>query len=89
VNLAAHRIDVRHNTVSVDGGVQEQTTKSRSERRTLPLSDTAVAALLTWQLRQAEEREGQEAWGTCSQWRTADRLSRVHHPAVPRDSEAG
>lgn len=82
MNLAAHRIDVRHNTVSVDGGVQEQTTKSRSERRTLPLSDTAVAALLTWQLRQAEEREGQEAWQTQGHVFTME----DGRPLVPRTS---
>jgi integrase len=46
VNLAARTIVVRHNRVTVDGRVQEQTTKSRSGRRTLPLSDAAVAALL-------------------------------------------
>ena len=61
----AAEIVVRHNRVSVDGRVQETTTKTRSGRRTVPLSDAAVAALLTWQLRQSEEREAaQEAWQT-------------------------
>ena len=65
VDLAARTIVVRHNRVSVDGKVQETTTKTRSGRRTVQLSDAAVAALLTWQLRQAEEREAaQEAWQT-------------------------
>jgi integrase len=54
---------VRHNRVSVDGRVQEQTTKTRSGRRQVPLSDAATAALLAWQLRQAEEAENAaEAW---------------------------
>ena len=65
VDLAARQIVVRHNRISVDGQVLESTTKTRSGRRTVPLSDAAVAALLTWQLRQAEEREAaQEAWQT-------------------------
>jgi len=65
VDLVARQIVVRHNRVSVDGRVQETTTKTRSGRRTVPLSDAAVAALLTWQLRQAEEHEAaKEAWQT-------------------------
>ena len=61
----ARQIVVRHNRVSVDGRVQETTTKTRSGRRTVPLSDAGVAALLTWQLRQGAEREAaQEAWET-------------------------
>ena len=63
VDLAARTIVVRHNRVCVDGKVLETTTKTRSGRRTVPLSDAGVAALLTWQLRQFEEREAaQEAW---------------------------
>jgi site-specific recombinase XerD len=43
--------------------VQELT--ARSGRRTVPLSDAAVAALLTWQLGQAGDAEvAQEAWQT-------------------------
>ena len=65
VDLTTRTIVVRHNRVSVDGRVQETTTKTRSARRTVPLSDAAVAALLTWQLRQVDEREAaQEAWQT-------------------------
>lgn len=63
VDLSDRTIVVQHNRLTVDGRVQEPTTKTRSSRRTLPLSDAAVAALLAWQLRQAEEREAaQEAW---------------------------
>jgi integrase len=51
-DLAGRTIVVRHNRVTVEGHVQEQTTKTRSGRRTVPLSDAAVAALLTRQLRQ-------------------------------------
>jgi integrase len=65
VDLAARTIVVRHNRVTVDGHVEELTTKTRSGRRTVPLSDAAVAALLTWQLRQAGDAEvAQEAWQT-------------------------
>jgi integrase len=65
VDLAARTVVVRHNRVSVDGRVTETTTKTRSGRRTVPLSDAGVAALLTWQLRQAAEQEAaQEAWET-------------------------
>jgi integrase len=46
VDLVARTITVRHNRVSVDGKVQETTyPKSRSGRRTVPLSDDAVSAL--------------------------------------------
>jgi integrase len=63
VDLVARKITVRHNRVSVDGRVQESTTKTRSGRRTVPLSDAATAGLLAWQLRQAAEAEAaQEAW---------------------------
>jgi integrase len=63
VNLAARTIVVRHNRVSVDGRVQESTTKTRSGRRTVSLSDFGVAALLSWQLHQVEEAENAaEAW---------------------------
>jgi integrase len=65
VDLARRQIVVRHNRVSVDGRVQETTTKTRSGRRTVPLSDAGVAALLTWKLTQAGEAEAaQEAWQT-------------------------
>jgi integrase len=47
VDLTARQIVVRHNRVTVDGHVQELTTKTRSGRRSVPLSDAAVAALLT------------------------------------------
>jgi integrase len=65
VDLVARTVVVRHNRVSVDGRVQEVSTKTRSGRRTVPLSDAGVAALLAWQLRQADEQEAaQEAWHT-------------------------
>ena len=56
--------------MSVDGRVQETTTKSRSGRRAVPLlSDAGVAALLSgsygksWQLRQTREREAAQGPG--------------------------
>jgi integrase len=64
VDLAKRKVSVRHNRVSVDGKITEQkTTKTRAGLRTVPLSDVAVASLLAWQLRQAEEAENAaEAW---------------------------
>jgi integrase len=63
VNLAKRKIVVRHNRVTVDGHVQEQSTKTRAGLRSVPLSGVAVASLLAWQLRQAEEAENAaEAW---------------------------
>jgi integrase len=63
VDLAARKVTVRHNRVTIDGRVQEQTTKTKAGLRTVPLSDVAVASLLAWQLRQAQEAENAaEAW---------------------------
>ena len=65
VDLTARTITVRHNRVTVAGRVQEQTTKTRSGRRQVPLSDAATASLLEWQLRQDQERaDAAEAWAT-------------------------
>jgi integrase len=65
--LAARKVVVRRNRVTVNGRVQEQNApKPRAGLRTVALSDFAVARLLAWQLRQAEEAEeaeaAQEAW---------------------------
>jgi integrase len=63
VDLAGRIITVRHNRVSVDGRVQESTTKTRAGRRRMPLTDSAVAALLAWKLRQDGEKDAAaEAW---------------------------
>jgi integrase len=66
VNLATRKIVVRRNRVTANGRVIEQkTTKTKAGLRTVPLSDFAVATLLAWQLRQAEEVESAaEAWQT-------------------------
>ncbi len=65
VDLLARKVVVRHNRVTVNGQVQEQSTKTRAGLRTVPLSDFAVATLLAWQLRQGEEAAAaQEAWRT-------------------------
>jgi integrase len=47
VDFAKRKIVVKHNRVTVDGKVEELTTKTRSGRRTVRLNDAAVAALLT------------------------------------------
>jgi integrase len=63
VDLVARKITVRHNRVTVDGKVSEQSTKTRAGLRTVPLSDVAVASLLAWQLRQGTEAEAAtDAW---------------------------
>jgi integrase len=63
VDLVARKIVVRRNRVTIDGKIQEQSTKTRAGLRTIPLSDVAVASLLAWQLRQAAEAEAAgEAW---------------------------
>jgi integrase len=63
IDLAARKITVRHNRVSVDGKIIEQTTKTKAGLRSVPLSEMAVASLLAWQLRQAQEAEAAaDAW---------------------------
>jgi integrase len=66
VDLAARKIVVRRNRVTANGRVLEQkTTKTQAGLRTIALSDFAVATLLAWQLRQAEEaKSAAEAWRT-------------------------
>ena len=81
VDLAAGKITVRRSRVGVRGRVLEQaTTKTRAGLRTVPLSDAAVSALLSWQLRQAEETEAArrpgEQKGMCSRWKTDERSTR-------------
>jgi integrase len=63
VDLVKRKITVRHNRVTVDGKIVEQTAKTKAGLRNVTLSSAAVAALLAWQLRQAEEAEtAAEAW---------------------------
>jgi integrase len=64
VDLAARKVVVRRNRVTVNGRVQEQNApKTKAGLRTVALSDFAVATLLAWQLRQAQEAENAaEAW---------------------------
>jgi integrase len=65
VDLVARKITVGHNRVTVGGKITEQTTKSRAGQRSIPLSDAATAALLAWQIRQAQEAEAAaDAWQT-------------------------
>lgn len=66
VDLAARKIVVRRTRVVVNGRpAEQQTTKTRAGLRTVPMSDFAVATLLAWQLRQAEDAEAAaEAWST-------------------------
>jgi integrase len=66
VDLVARKIVVRRNRVTVNGRVQEQKNpKTKAGLRTVALSEFAVATLLTWQLRQAQEAENAaEAWRT-------------------------
>jgi len=66
VDLVTRKITVRRNRVTANGRVLEQaTTKTKAGLRTVPMSDFAVATLLAWQLRQAQESEAAaEAWQT-------------------------
>ena len=66
VGPGARKIAVRRNRVTANGRVLEQTTtKTKAGLRAVALSDFAVATLLAWQLRQAEEAEAAgEAWRT-------------------------
>ncbi len=66
VDLVTRKITVRRNRVTANGRVLEQaTTKTKAGLRTVALSDFAVATLLAWQLRLAEEVEAAaEAWQT-------------------------
>jgi integrase len=60
VNLGRNQLTVRRNRTQVGGKVVEQTPKSRSGWRTVPLAADLVGTLLAWQLRQANERA---EWG--------------------------
>jgi hypothetical protein len=63
VDLTKRKIVVRRNRVSARGRViEQQTTKTKAGLRTVALSDFAVATLLAWQLRQAEESNDQNLW---------------------------
>jgi integrase len=66
VDLAARKVVVRRNRVTVNGRVQEQNApKTKAGLRTVALSEFATATLLAWQLRQAQEAENAaEAWRT-------------------------
>jgi integrase len=66
VDLAARKVVVRRNRVTVNGQVQEQNApKTKAGLRTVALSEFAVGTLLAWQLRQAQEAEAAaDAWQT-------------------------
>lgn len=65
VDLAARRLVVRVQLVQVGTAVIEGTIKTDAgQDRVVPLPDRAVAALLTWQFQQGQERE---KWGAAYQ----------------------
>lgn len=66
LTLAARKVVVERNRVTVNGRVQEQNApKTWAGLRAMALSDFAVATLLAWQLRQTEEAEAAaEEWQT-------------------------
>jgi integrase len=66
VDLANRKLIVGRTRTTIDGKIVEtMTPKTKSGHRTVPLTDAAVAALLTWKLRQDQEAEdAQEAWHT-------------------------
>jgi integrase len=74
---------VRRNRVTVDGRITEQTTKTRAGLRTVPLSGAAVAALLAWQLRQAQEAEtAADAWQNPDGYVFTNELGQPLDPAL-------
>jgi integrase len=63
VNLARREITVRHTRVRSGKTIVETSPKSRAGRRIIELDDTTVAALVSWQIKQASERdEWADAW---------------------------
>jgi integrase len=83
VDLIARTITVRRNRVTVDGRITEQTTKTRAGLRTVPLSGAAVAALLAWQLRQAQEAEtAADAWQNPDGYVFTNELGQPLDPAL-------
>jgi integrase len=83
VDLVARKITVRRNRVTVDGRITEQTTKTRAGLRTVPLSGAAVAALLAWQLRQAQEAEtAADAWQNPDGYVFTNELGQPLDPAL-------
>jgi integrase len=93
VDLSARQIVVRHNRVTVDGRVQETTTKTRSGRRTVPLSDSAVAALMGLEAQPGKRARGRsgglgQRWPRVHDGRWTASRSGVRHQVVPEDQEA-
>ena len=92
VDLSKRKIVVRRNRVSVRGKVvEQQTTKTRAGLRTVALSDFAVAALLAWQLRQAQEAEAAaeslaDPWARLHDGRRPSPRSELCDAAVSRGS---
>lgn len=60
VDLARRTVTVTTTRLATPLGVVEDTPKTRAGRRTIPLSDAAVGALVAWQIVQDTERR---AWG--------------------------
>ena len=94
VDFAERTATIQHTRVVVDGRVIEQDdTKTEAGLRTIDLSDAAVAALLTWQLLQSEERENAaEAWigdDHVLRWKMAGRFTLLSDTAVRQASRAG
>jgi integrase len=94
VDLVTREITVLRNRVTANGRVLEQkTTKTKAGLRTVALSDFAVATLLAWQLRQAEEAENAaeacRATGTSSPWRMAGHSTPPTSQGCSRSSVRG
>jgi integrase len=82
VDLVARKITVRRNRVTVDGRITEQSTKTKAGLRQVPLSGAAVASLLAWQLRQAQEAEAAaDAWQNSDGYLFTDELGQPLDPA--------
>jgi hypothetical protein len=85
--ILPRKITVRAGRVNVRGKVLEQTTtKIREGLRTVPLSDAAVGALLSWQPRQAEEAKPPRMRGALKGTRSCAERARNFRGLVPRSS---
>jgi integrase len=95
VDLANRELIVGRNRTTIDGKIVEtMTPKTKSGHHTVPLTDAAVAALLTWKLRQDQEAEdAKEAWHTEGHVFTMEdgrgARSELDHSDVREDLPAG
>ncbi|MEA5155574.1 tyrosine-type recombinase/integrase [Raineyella sp.] len=85
VDLEHRRLTIRHNRVDAGGKVVESEPKTAAGRRSVALSDDAVAALLAWRLQQqTEAAEWAEAWNDTGYVFTLEDGNPLHPTYVTR-----